>query len=334
VLQLGLDLDHPNSCMELLESYSPECLHSNVSELVLSADELSTNTALLNTLPHIVISHTDVLAALMKDRVLQQCEGGFVVHPQLNWLGLLLPQICEKPCQPDSLSCCRRRSDILCFARRHCNTPLLERIPAYQARVEEEQHVGGVVAIVDVAGVITVVVADQFCSSLPAPVEAAVVNHPRNIMEHPLQRHHMLCRRPLHKAAQIAHSVDQVWAGVHQISQAADEVAIECCIFLLCFAVAAQFESLLVEMRVSHIYLVASSTNGRKKRRPAGVAGVIGPHRSPWTRSSGAPALNFAFAGNEARRYLVMMHVSQPCFSSITSSPVTMSRRFNWRRAT
>jgi hypothetical protein len=205
---------------------------------------------------------------------------------------------------------------------------------AIPARRRTPRKNPSVVAIIDVAGVITVVVADQFCSSLPTPVEAAVVNHPRNITEHPLQRHHMLCRRPLHKAAQIAHNVDQVWASVHQISQAADELAIECCIFLLCFAVVAQFESLLVEMRVSHIYLVAPSTNGRKKRRPAGVAGVIGPHRSPWTRSSGTPALNFAFAGNEARRYLVMMHVSQPCFSSITSSPVTMSWRFNWCRAT
>jgi hypothetical protein len=49
MLQLGVDLYHPNPSTELLESYLPECFCSNVSELVLGVDELSSNAALLNS---------------------------------------------------------------------------------------------------------------------------------------------------------------------------------------------------------------------------------------------------------------------------------------------
>jgi hypothetical protein len=80
----------------------------------------------VNTLPHKMISHLNVLAALMEDSVLHQCESRLVVHSQFHWLDLLPPKISEKPCQPETLHCCRSRGDILCLARRHCNNALLE----------------------------------------------------------------------------------------------------------------------------------------------------------------------------------------------------------------
>jgi len=44
----------------------------------------------------------------------------------------------------------------------------------------------------------------------------------------------------------------------------------------------------LVERRATHMKREASSTIRRKYRRPPGVAGVTGPHRSAWTSSSGS----------------------------------------------
>lgn len=49
------------------------------------------------------------------------------------------------------------------------------------------------------------------------------------------------------------------------------------------------------------------STSKRKYFLPPSVAGLIGPHRSPWTRSRRPYARKCAFTGNGVRRCLVVM---------------------------
>lgn len=55
------------------------------------------------------------------------------------------------------------------------------------------------------------------------------------------------------------------------------------------------------------------STSKRKYFLPPSVAGVIGPHRSPWTRSRRPYVRKCAFTGNGVRRCLVVMQQSHSC---------------------
>lgn len=56
-----------------------------------------------------------------------------------------------------------------------------------------------------------------------------------------------------------------------------------------------------------------------EERRPLGVAGTMGPHKSPCTSSSCFSARYLAFWGNETRRCLPARHISQ-------NSPVDSTR--------
>jgi hypothetical protein len=49
-------------------------------------------------------------------------------------------------------------------------------MPANQVLAEEEQHSRHVVAVVNIAGIVAIVVADQFCSAFSSLVEAHEVD--------------------------------------------------------------------------------------------------------------------------------------------------------------
>jgi hypothetical protein len=51
---------------------------------------------------------------------------------------------------------------------------------------------------------------------------------------------------PLHEGTEIFHSVDQVRPRVRGVAEAADELAVQGCILLLCLAIAIQFEALFM----------------------------------------------------------------------------------------
>jgi hypothetical protein len=101
------------------------------------------------------------------------------------------------------------------------------------------------VVVVDVTGVVTVAVDDQFCSALSSSVEAIIVSCVGDVEEYSFERRHVLCHGPLHKATEVTDDEDQVWPRVNEVAEAADELAVQSRLLLLCFTVSAQFELLV-----------------------------------------------------------------------------------------
>jgi hypothetical protein len=60
----------------------------------------------------------------------------------------------------------------------------------------------------------------------------------------------------------------------------------------------------------THMYLLRSSTSSRKYLLPLGVAGEIGPHKSPCTSSRRRSARYSTFARNEVRHCFPAWHAS------------------------
>jgi hypothetical protein len=69
-----------------LEFDSPKCFGEDVSELVRSGDACGANSSIIQAAPDEVIAELDVLAALMEDGVLSQCQGRLAVHLKLYQL--------------------------------------------------------------------------------------------------------------------------------------------------------------------------------------------------------------------------------------------------------
>jgi hypothetical protein len=69
--------------------------------------------------------------------------------------------------------------------------------------------------------------------------------------------------------------------------------------------------SLLVESNATHMYLLLSSTSRRKYFLPPGVVSVIGPHKSPLTRSSKPSTRHFVCDEKELLFSLVVMQSAQ-----------------------
>lgn len=78
--------------------------------------------------------------------------------------------------------------------------------------------------------------------------------------------------------------------------------------YLNCLIAAAA--SFLPVIRRIHMKRLISSANNRKYFLPPGVAGVIGPHKSPCTRSSAICALYLASSRNDEHRCLPARHPS------------------------
>jgi hypothetical protein len=77
-------LNHPNPGAKLLELDPPKGLGEKVSKLILGVDIAGFDAPLIQIAPDEVVLDADMLAALMKDRVLRQGQGGLAVHPELH----------------------------------------------------------------------------------------------------------------------------------------------------------------------------------------------------------------------------------------------------------
>jgi hypothetical protein len=67
-----LHLNDADASAQLLELHTPECLHHDVGELVLSAHELDVDIAIVDALTDEGEPGLDVLAPVVEDRVLCQ----------------------------------------------------------------------------------------------------------------------------------------------------------------------------------------------------------------------------------------------------------------------
>jgi hypothetical protein len=71
-----------------MKFYSPKLLCENVSELVLGADVTDIHAPFFQTALDEVVLDPDVLASLVEDGVLGQCQGRLAVHLELDCLDL------------------------------------------------------------------------------------------------------------------------------------------------------------------------------------------------------------------------------------------------------
>jgi hypothetical protein len=95
--------------------------------LVLGADKFSKVAPVLQALIDEVLPHVDVLALLVKDRILAESQCGHAIYLQLHG-GRFLPfEVTEQPCWLDGLSCRSGCRNVLFFTRRQSNDPLLHR---------------------------------------------------------------------------------------------------------------------------------------------------------------------------------------------------------------
>jgi hypothetical protein len=62
------NLDHLDLRSQLLKLHSPECLHQNISELILGVDVVSVDESLLNAVMNEVAPQLDMLASSWKTR--------------------------------------------------------------------------------------------------------------------------------------------------------------------------------------------------------------------------------------------------------------------------
>nr|GFA13621.1 hypothetical protein [Tanacetum cinerariifolium] len=77
------------------------------------------------------------------------------------------------------------------------------------------------------------------------------------------------------------------------------------------------------------VSILATGTNTSSKSMPcSGVGGVIGPHKSPYTKSNGDVDLAFAFFGNGVLLCFPIKQTSQICVAClmVLSLPIASSR--------
>ena len=74
-----------------------------------------------------VLPHVDVLALLVKDRILAESQCGHAIYLQLHGGSFLPFEVIEQPYQLDGLACRSGCGNVLFFTRRQSNDLLLHR---------------------------------------------------------------------------------------------------------------------------------------------------------------------------------------------------------------
>jgi hypothetical protein len=123
---------------------------------------------------------------------------------------------------------------------------LLDRLPANESLAEEEDPACALaLAVVDVAGVVTVTVPNKVCLPRAPRVVEAMVESPDNIADDPLHSLLVLRRRSLHEPTNVADGECQVWPCVGDVAKAPHNTLVLRSVHLLRRAVAAQLQPLL-----------------------------------------------------------------------------------------
>lgn len=78
---LLLDLLNSNLDPHLQETNSTKWLCEEVSQLSSGLDVLEFDASSIDTITDVVILDVDVLAPVVEDGILSQCNGGLAVHP-------------------------------------------------------------------------------------------------------------------------------------------------------------------------------------------------------------------------------------------------------------
>jgi len=110
---------------------------------------------------------------------------------------------------------------------------------------EEEEHLARTLACVDVAGVVTVAIADEVCRARTPRVVQAEVEGTRDVADDPLDGLQMLHHRSLHEPTDVADGECQVRPRVDEVAKAPNKAPVLRGVDLLRGAVAAQLQPLL-----------------------------------------------------------------------------------------
>jgi hypothetical protein len=70
-----LDVHHANASAELLEAYARQGLGEDVGKLLTNTDVLDIDLRGVDAVVDVVVAHLNVLAPIMKDRILAQPNG-------------------------------------------------------------------------------------------------------------------------------------------------------------------------------------------------------------------------------------------------------------------
>jgi len=111
------DIDDTKLHTKFTEPITRQRLCQDVSKLLLSADVLNVHSPVSNTLSNKMKSNINVLASIVKDRILTEGDCRLAVHLQQEGGALLACQVSQELRQPGALACRRRPRDVLCFAR-------------------------------------------------------------------------------------------------------------------------------------------------------------------------------------------------------------------------
>jgi hypothetical protein len=100
---LLLDLLNLNLVPQLLVLKTPKWLGEDVPELSSSLDILKLDASSIDTVTDEMVLGVDVLAAVVEDRILCQCNGGLVVHQKNRRAELFSSELPQQSLQPNPL---------------------------------------------------------------------------------------------------------------------------------------------------------------------------------------------------------------------------------------
>jgi hypothetical protein len=204
------NLYHPGLGAELQEPDPPKRLGEQVCKLILGVDVAYLEALFLQTAPNEVVSHSDVLAPFMENRVLGQGQSGFAVHSEFHRSSVSTEEIIKQSNKPERLIRSGRGCYVLGLAAGQGHHLLLDRLPANETLTEEEEDPACALAGVDVIGVVAVAVPDKVCLPRSPQVLEAVVESPRNIADDPLHSLLVLRCRSLDEPTNVADGECQV----------------------------------------------------------------------------------------------------------------------------
>jgi hypothetical protein len=176
----------------------------------------------------------------MKNGVLCQGQSGLVVHPEFHRSSVSAEEITKQSNKPERLSQSGGGCYVLGLAAEQGHHLLLDQLPADEALTEEEEDPARALAGVDVAGVVTVAVADKVCLPRAPRVVEIVVESLRNIADDPLHSLLVLYCQSLHEPSNVADGECQVRPCVSEVAKAPHKTSVLRSVHLLRRAVAVQ----------------------------------------------------------------------------------------------
>jgi hypothetical protein len=234
------ELNHPDPGAKLNELDPPKGLGEQIRKLILGVDVARLEALSLQAASDEVVSHPDVLAPLMKNKVLCQDQSGLAVHPEFHRSSVSVEKITKQSNKTEHLNRSGGGCYVLGLVAGQGHHLLLDRLPANEAFAKEEEDPARALAGVDAVDVVTVTVPDKVCLPRAPRIVEAVVESPCNIADDSLHSMLMLHHRSLHEPTNVADGECQVRPCVGEVAKAPHKTPVLHSVHLLRHTVAAQ----------------------------------------------------------------------------------------------